>query len=101
LAEELKYNAPVINELPSLSTDGSEDFAPRYLSSKLSKESAAEVADVAASPALVDAVDALAAASFAFVVAVVDADVAVAASTNKDHLALSVLEVSGCDPEDV
>ena len=32
----LKYKAPVISGLPSLSTDGSEAFAPRYLSSKLS-----------------------------------------------------------------
>ena len=72
-----------------MSVDGAEPFAPKYLSSKLSKEFAAEVAeadaslalvvavaaDVDASPALVDAVDALAAASLALVVAVA-ADVA-------------------------
>ena len=57
--------------MPSLSTDGSEDFAPRYLSSKLSKLAAAEVAEAAASFAFVVAVDADVAASLALVVAVV------------------------------
>ena len=38
---ELKYNAPVIKALPSLSVDGFEDFAPKYLSSKLSKADSA------------------------------------------------------------
>ena len=35
-AEELKYTQPTIKLAPSLSTDGSELFAPKYLSSKLS-----------------------------------------------------------------
>ena len=87
-----------------MSVDGAEDFAPKYLSSKLSKDAAAFVAEVdaslafveavdadeAASVALVDAVDALAAASVALVDAV-DAELAAAvalvaaltASTNK------------------
>jgi len=59
----LKYNAPVSKESPSLSADGSEDFCPRYLSSKLSKLVAALVAEVAAA-------DAEVAASLALVVAV-------------------------------
>lgn len=32
----LKYNAPVANASPSLSTDGAELFAPKYVSSKSS-----------------------------------------------------------------
>ncbi len=36
LLEVLKYNAPVTKLSPSLSAEGSLDFAPRYLSSKLS-----------------------------------------------------------------
>lgn len=65
----LKYRAPVNNALPSLSSVGSEDLAPRYLSSKLSKLAAALVAlvlaldaDEAALVALVLALDALVAA---------------------------------------
>ena len=44
LVEVLKYNAPVANALPSLSVDGAELFAPKYVSSKLSKDAAAAVA---------------------------------------------------------
>jgi hypothetical protein len=47
-AVELKYNAPVRSALPSLSTVGSDDLAPKYLSSKESKEAAALVSEVAA-----------------------------------------------------
>ena len=43
-----KNNAPVTRASPSLSVDGSEDFAPKYLSSKESKLLAAEVAELAA-----------------------------------------------------
>ena len=42
-----KNNAPVIKASPSLSVDGSELFAPKYLSSKSSKLLAAEVAELA------------------------------------------------------
>jgi hypothetical protein len=49
LVEELKYKAPVASALPSLSVDGAEDFAPKYVSSKLSKDAAAsEALDAAA-----------------------------------------------------
>ena len=44
----LKYKAPVISASPSLSTVGAEPLAPKYLSSKLSKEAAALVSLVAA-----------------------------------------------------
>ena len=85
-----------------MSVDGSEDLAPKYLSSKLSKEDAAEAADVDASLAFVVAVfacvvavDAEVAASAAFVVAVladVDAEladvVADAASTSKSYFGI-------------
>ena len=43
-----KNKAPVTRASPSLSTDGSEDLAPKYLSSKESKLLAAEVAELAA-----------------------------------------------------
>jgi len=33
LLAAFQYNAPVSKAFPSLSTDGSEDFAPKYLSS--------------------------------------------------------------------
>jgi hypothetical protein len=49
----LKYNAPVIKGLPSLSTVGSLALGPRYLSSKLSY--AARAASLAASAAIADA----------------------------------------------
>jgi hypothetical protein len=69
LATVLKYRAPVKSGLPSLSSVGSEDFGPKYLSSKLSYEAAAAVAlvlaldaDEAALVALVLAPDALVAA---------------------------------------
>jgi hypothetical protein len=65
----LKYRAPVNSAPPSLSRVGSEDFGPKYLSSKLSYEAAALVAlvlaldaDEAALVALVLAPDALVAA---------------------------------------
>ena len=115
LSEELKYNAPVNKALPSLSTVGSLALAPKYLSSKLSKEFAALVALVAALLAEVDAsfafvvaVDADVAASAAFVVAVladVDAEladvVALAASTGKSYFAEFALVVKGCEPDAV
>jgi len=63
-----------------LSVDGTEDLAPRYLSSNEVKEAAAFVSDVAALLALVEAFDslvdallALVLASPAFVVAVLEA----------------------------
>ena len=63
--DELKYNAPVAKASPSLSTDGAEDLDPKYVSSKLSKDAAAEVAELAEAVAefaelvaCVDAVDA-------------------------------------------
>lgn len=66
LLEELKYKAPANKALPSLSTDGSDALAPKYLSSNESKaanvasraDSAAVCADEAA-VALVEALDAL------------------------------------------
>ena len=89
LLELLKYKAPAIRVLPSLSDEGADPLAPKYLSSKLSKEAAALVADEDAddaelAPAVAEfpAAVAEAAASLAFVVAVslcpeaVDADVA-------------------------
>ena len=67
--DELKYKAPVANEFPSLSTDGAELFAPKYVSSKLSKDAAADVAELAAAVAL----DAAAVAELAASVALVEA----------------------------
>ena len=124
-----KYNAPSTKALPSLSTEGSDDLAPKNLSSKVSKAvSAAAWAVCAAVLAVSDAVCAVCDAVFAdsasflwdravaalvdaspaFVVAIVacavaveEALVALAASTNKSHLALSVFVVKGCDPEEV
>ena len=79
---ELKYKAPVNSALPSLSVDGAELFAPKYLSSKLSNAASAAVCAVSAaasavSAAVSDAAAAVAdeAAALALVVAVV-ADVA-------------------------
>ena len=44
----LKYKAPAIKALPSLSNEGSEDLLPKYLSSKESRAAkAAFAADVA------------------------------------------------------
>ena len=64
-------------------------------------ELAAAVAELA--DAVADVAEAVAefAAAVAEVAAALAEVVALAASTNKDHLALSVLEVSGCDPDDV
>ena len=90
-------------------------MAPKYLSSKLSKEFAALVslveallAELAALLACVEAVAADAAASDAFVVAVladVDAEladvVALAASTSKSYFAEFALVVKGCEPDEV
>ena len=53
-----QYRAPVSNGLPSLSTVGGVDLAPKYLSSKSSKDVAALEADVAAELADVKADDA-------------------------------------------
>tara|TARA_R110002074_G_scaffold256210_1_gene428585 strand:- start:55 stop:252 length:198 start_codon:yes stop_codon:yes gene_type:complete len=55
LEEELKYKAPVNKALPSLSVVGADDFAPKYLSSKLSKLAAADVAELPAAVAELDA----------------------------------------------
>lgn len=43
---------PAVNGLPSLSTDGSVDLGPRYLSSKESQAASARTADVLAAMAL-------------------------------------------------
>ena len=67
----LKYNAPVNNALPSLSTLGSLDLFPKYLSSKASKVFAASVAELAAAVAEVAAAVAEVAAAVAFSEAVV------------------------------
>ena len=91
LSEELKYKAPVNKEAPSLSVDGSEDFAPRYLSSKLSKLAAADVAEEAAAVAeddallaCVEAVEAELAAAVADEAAAVALVVAVVADVAAD-----------------
>ena len=89
--------------LPSLSTDGADPLAPRYLSSKLSKEAAALVADEDAddaelAPAVAELAAAVAeaAASLAFVVAVslcpeaVDAELAAAVADEAASLAFVV-----------
>jgi hypothetical protein len=68
--DELKYNAPVAKAFPSLSTDGAEDLDPKYVSSKLSKDAAADVAELAAAVADDAAAVAEVAASLALVVAV-------------------------------
>jgi hypothetical protein len=101
----LKYNAPVSRELPSLSVDGSELFAPKYLSSKLSKELAAAVAELAAFDACVEAVEALDAAAVAEFAAAVALDaafvaevVADEASTSKEYFAEFALDVNGWLP---
>jgi hypothetical protein len=60
-----QYKAPAIKASPSLSTDGADDLAPRYLSSNESKDDAELVALVAALLALVDAAEALLAAAVA------------------------------------
>jgi hypothetical protein len=59
LSPVLKYKAPVIKALPSLSRVGSEVLAPRYLSSKLSYKVAADAAEEAALVADVEALLAL------------------------------------------
>ena len=64
-----QYSAPVINALPSLSTDGALDLAPRYRSSKLSKLAAADEADDDAELALADAALALLVADNALMLA--------------------------------
>ena len=79
-----QYKAPVSNALPSLSNVGTDDLAPRYLSSKESYESAAAVADAAALVALVAA----ALAEFADAVAEADALVAEVAAAVADAAAL-------------
>ena len=118
----LKYKSPALRASPSLSVAGSDDLAPKYVSSKLSAAAAAAVAELAAAvaelaaslafvvavslcPDAVDAELAAAVAELAAAVALVAAAVAlvaaVAASTNNDHFALSVFEVSGWEPLDV
>ena len=68
----LKYQVPATKASPSLSTVGSDDFAPRYLSSNESNEAAALAALVAAA----DAELAEAVADVADAVAEVDAALA-------------------------
>jgi hypothetical protein len=99
--EVFQYNAPLTKASPSLSVEGADDFSPKYISVKLSNDAAAEVALLAEAVAEVAEAVALVLASAAFVVAVAAAVVAVAASTNNVYLAELVLEVRGCDPEDV
>ena len=48
LDEVLKYKAPSVKALPSLSTVGAEDLEPKYLSSKVSTYPSAAVALAAA-----------------------------------------------------
>ena len=60
-----QYKAPAIKASPSLSTDGADDLAPRYLSSNESKDDAAFVALVEAPLALDAAAVALLAAAVA------------------------------------
>ena len=74
----MKYKSPAVSASPSLSTVGSDDLAPRYVSSKLSAAASAAVCAacaavlaVSAAVALVAALVALVAASEALVVAVV------------------------------
>ena len=80
----LKYKSPAVSASPSLSVDGAELFAPKYVSSKESAdaaaaaalaaaavfEAAAAVAEVAELVSDVPALVALVAASPAFVVAI-------------------------------
>ena len=103
-----KYNAPVIKASPSLSTEGSELLAPKYLSSKSSKLFAAAVAlfaDAVAELALAVAELALAVAEFAAFVAEVVAEVlavvAEAASTIKSYFAEFAFVVKGVEPDEV
>ena len=96
-----QYNAPLAKASPSLSVEGADPLAPKYLSSKLSKDAAAAVALLAEAVAEVAEAVALVLASEAFVVAVAAEVVAVAASTNNVYLAELELDVRGCDPEDV
>ena len=123
----LKYKSPAFSASPSLSVLGSLDFAPKYVSSKLSKAAAAAVADDAAAvaddaaavaeveafDAWVDAVDALdadavalladavalVAEAVALVAALVALVVAAAASTIRSYFALFTFVVSGWEPE--
>jgi len=125
----LKYKSPAVRASPSLSVEGSEDFAPRKMSSKLSNavsaavfavsaavlavsaavaDVAAAVADDAALVACVDAVEAELeaavadeAAAVALEAAAVWLVVAEEASTNKSYLAEFAFVVKGCEPEDV
>jgi len=91
--DELKYNAPVAKAFPSLSTDGAEDLDPKYVSSKLSKDAAADVAELAAAVADDAAAVADEAASDALVVAVslwpdaVEADEAEAVADDAEAVA--------------
>jgi len=50
-----KYKAPSIKVFPSLSVEGSEDFAPRKVSSKVSKAASAAFLDDKADEALDEA----------------------------------------------
>ena len=91
--DELKYKAPVAKAFPSLSTDGAEDLDPKYVSSKLSKDEAADVAELAAAVADDAAAVADEAASDALVVAVslcpdaVEADEAEAVADDAEAVA--------------
>ena len=82
----MKYKAPATKALPSLSTVGSADFWPKYLSSNESNAARAASLDACADDADVALADADAADSLALVVAIpawvvaVDADPAAAVS---------------------
>jgi hypothetical protein len=79
LVEVFQYNAPSNRALPSLSTEGSDDLFPKYLSSNWSYSEAVFDSLVAALLALVEALVALVealAADVAAEVALLEADVA-------------------------
>ena len=125
----MKYKAPSVSALPSLSTVGSDALLPKNLSSNVSNAASAAffafsalVADVDASLAFVVAVDADDVAEFAelaafvseFAAAVAEFAAAVAevaaafcavvddaASTIKSYLAEFVFVVKGCEPDAV
>ena len=71
LSVVLKYNAPSIRALPSLSVAGSLCFAPKYLSSKVSNAVSAAVCAVSAAVLAVSAAVLAVSACVALVVAVV------------------------------
>ena len=64
LSVVLKYNAPSISALPSLSTVGSDALAPKYLSSNVSNAVSAAVCAVSAAVLAVSAAVLAVCASF-------------------------------------